>query len=941
MAVTFPRTLRLVARWRRLAIAAGVALSLARSASADANGTWVAYPSACYPAHMNALAAADPAEQLIFLYGGGMNTTSGNETNDTYVLDLSTTPAAFRHIPAAVSPFPPQHSSAALVRDPSRRRLLLIVGQSSDIVLSEMEVWELSLGSPPAWRRLAPVGPAPEPRVGHAALYDPIRDRVVVYGGEPSGSGRLHLGDTWVLDLSPAPAWSRLDPAGAVPPALSGAAVAYDARRDRMMVFGGSDANGASQDLWTLTFTGTPTWSLAAVSGTAPRAGASAAVYDSTADRMYVVSPPASSSSGGPLSLTQLVPAGVSRWESVSSTGADPGARSGASVALFDTGRRLVVVGGPRSDAYALDLTTDVWSDLEPVGAYPGVSGFAAYDSAGARVFLLGGSPLELWVESLGEPAVWQRPVAATPMPTTTSMPVVFDAANGRLLAFDCTRDSAVKVWEMLADPRPRWNRISTSGFAPIGKKGTSFVYDPPRRRVLLYGGAARYTDFPDLQELRLDPVPTWRLITTAGPVARHGAYLGRDAVHDRLALFGGARYIDDVGDERWLTDVWTWDLATDAGWKPITIPGTGLPWPGSGGALVHDAARGRFVFAAGYHPRTRAWASTFDSASTWTELQASVLTSAVPAEPGFYDGSRDRLLYPPSGVALQFGPGEAPLLDCPPDGGWTAGSVRDVCFAVTGRSGANLEYVYELTCSRDWSDFPIRGLVTASDFLPVYVPIGIPVPDTAASGAVRFDLSAVSTSQPDLGASCSFSLDHEPAAIAALGAEAAPDRAIVRWRVGRAGLDVVVERRDEGGAWAAIASRSVAVPGIIAHEDRDVVPGHSYFYRLTVSDPVSGGSYGEQRVAVPLWSLAFAAAQPNPIAGQFAVQCVIADGGEARLDAYDVGGRRVSSATAPAGSPGRVTLRLDGERSLPAGVYFLRLTQGMQNRRKTVVFLR
>ena len=45
------------------------------------------------------------------------------------------------------------------------------------------DVWALSLAGTPAWTQLTPTGTPPSARYGHSAIYDPVRDRMVVFGG--------------------------------------------------------------------------------------------------------------------------------------------------------------------------------------------------------------------------------------------------------------------------------------------------------------------------------------------------------------------------------------------------------------------------------------------------------------------------------------------------------------------------------------------------------------------------------------------------------------------------------------------------------------------------------------------------------------------------------------------------------------------------------------
>jgi hypothetical protein len=62
------------------------------------------------------------------------------------------------------------------------------------------ESWALTL-SPLAWSHLHPTGDDPGPRVEHAAIYDPIRDRMLIYGGSTSGE----VNDTWALTFAETP----------------------------------------------------------------------------------------------------------------------------------------------------------------------------------------------------------------------------------------------------------------------------------------------------------------------------------------------------------------------------------------------------------------------------------------------------------------------------------------------------------------------------------------------------------------------------------------------------------------------------------------------------------------------------------------------------------------------------------------------------------------
>src|SRR5262252_703410 len=128
---------------------------------------------------------------------------------------------------------------------------------------------------------------APPPRFGHSAVYDVIRERMLVFGGNDGFDNMLN--DVWELPLRGAPAWSPLETAGPLPTRRSDHGAVFDPLRDRMLVFGGNADVGFLDDLWALTFSVPPTWTQLTPSGAPPSARAfHSAVYDPVRDRVLV-----------------------------------------------------------------------------------------------------------------------------------------------------------------------------------------------------------------------------------------------------------------------------------------------------------------------------------------------------------------------------------------------------------------------------------------------------------------------------------------------------------------------------------------------------------------------------------------------------------------------------------------------------------------------------
>src|SRR5207247_1710813 len=159
------------------------------------------------------------------------------------------------------------------VYDPVRDRMIMFGGYDGD---RRSDTWVLSFAGSPVWTRLAPSGTPPPPRFAHTAIYDPLRDRVIVFGLDDDD----FQDPVWILSLSGEPAWSQLSTTGTIPPGLFEHSAIYDPVRDRMIVFGGFTTS-AHRETWALALSGSPQWTELSVAGTPPPArDRHSAIYD-------------------------------------------------------------------------------------------------------------------------------------------------------------------------------------------------------------------------------------------------------------------------------------------------------------------------------------------------------------------------------------------------------------------------------------------------------------------------------------------------------------------------------------------------------------------------------------------------------------------------------------------------------------------------------------
>src|SRR5262249_9363020 len=128
------------------------------------------------------------------------------------------------------------------IYDPVRDRLVVFGGYDGAL---KNDVWAFSLSGTPAWTPIVPGGTLPTPRFSHAATYDSDRDELVIFGGY-DGS---FVNDVWALPLSDPTAWRHVEPVGPAPAGRDAMSVYYDAANQRMLLFGGWDGLQYRDDL--------------------------------------------------------------------------------------------------------------------------------------------------------------------------------------------------------------------------------------------------------------------------------------------------------------------------------------------------------------------------------------------------------------------------------------------------------------------------------------------------------------------------------------------------------------------------------------------------------------------------------------------------------------------------------------------------------------------
>ena len=589
-------------------LVADTGLDSAAVAAAPTPATWTRLgpgASEVFDARLGTFAVYDPVGDRMVLFGG----YSTHNLDDTWSLALGGASPAWSRL-ATTGSRPQARVWHGEVYDPVRRRMLVIDGRDPAGGYIN-DVWQLDLAAAtPAWTPVVTQGTAPAARECRGALYDPVRDRVLMFGGFGYPD---HFNDVWALDLAGTPTWHRLTPTGTPPAPRRAMSLTYDPVGDRLIVIGGYDEVQFMNDVWALSLSGTPAWQRLLPSGAVlPARFGHTASYD-PARREIVVFGGYNGAFLGDMYVLSLT--GTPAWSSVSPT-PRPSTRDFHTVAFDPPRARLILIGGNRppggalGDLWALNPATRTWTDMTPPQpAWPRnrLGTFAVHDPAGDRVTLFGGYDAgfldDTWSLSTGgaEPA-WTRLAASGPHPSLRVWHgEVFDPVRRRMLVIgglEPTGGYLIDVWALdLAAPTPAWSPLAVQGTPPAARECRGALYDPVRDRVLLFGGFGYPDHFNDVWALDLAGTPTWSPLSPAGPppAPRRAMSMTYDPEGDRVLVFGG---YDEV---EYMNDLWELDLSPQPRWHELHTIGT-IPPPRYGHSAAYDPVRQQLFVYGGYN---------------------------------------------------------------------------------------------------------------------------------------------------------------------------------------------------------------------------------------------------------------------------------------------------------------------------------------------------
>ena len=426
--------------------------------------------------------------------------------------------------------------------------------------------------------------------------------------------------------------WCQIQSSG--PSARFSPAGCYDSQGDRMIVFGGEDANGLKNDVWVLTLGTTPTWSQLTTSGGPPAPRKEhRIIYDPDSNRVVLFGGEGETFHGSAEVDTIFgdvwcLSLGDSTWTKRTGTGTPACRREGHTAVYDPTGNRMAIFGGEvatssgpgvgyTSSTFFLDFDNWSWGNhscpdegpecyvvngdpCRPLSSWPVTRWYSAaiWDSASARMLMHGGEYIdgpdnETWkLEASG----WTK-LTPTNSPRRTNHRAVHDPIHGRMLMFggEDGSDLSSDAYALGLPSASAWTLLSPSGTAPSARNYFAAAFDLGDDRMIVFGGTGVSGKLGDTWQLSFDstaPATTTSLalsyLDACNKVLRiRWTAPGDDNTSGRASSYSVRKRLGSA-----ITDG-NWDSSTDV---------SGAPVPSTAGALdsitVSGLSGGTWYFA-------------------------------------------------------------------------------------------------------------------------------------------------------------------------------------------------------------------------------------------------------------------------------------------------------------------------------------------------------
>ena len=545
---------------------------------------------------------------------------------------------------------PPGRASHAMVYDSNRDQSIIFGGRAGSDLLADTWAYRGDWYSR-RWEQIETPN-APAARHLPAAAFDPLRDRMVIYGGQNlSEDGRefVNLYDMWEFDGT---TWTQVMAEG---PKIRKPLLSYDEARNQLILLGNDETLATQMYIYDAA---AQTWNEVTPEALPPCVNDSAITYDSDKHLTYVIGGvcvPSDPTKSSP-STEELFAWDGTTWTKVT-TERTLFRSVDAAFAYYGNWQALVMFGGtvaytsnPRADTSMFFRENWVTPPLDVTSPSPRSLFAMSADPVNEAIWLLGGSTegfpaSDFWKFQDG---FWHR-VEAEETPACDSPLSAFDKDRSRLVVV--CGDSSTHEWNGEA-----WQAFTNLSKKPENRRFSHLVYDENLKKTVLYGGYNAVGDYLDqtwtwngtawtevnakrrphlrsLAAMWYDPIlrktvlyggigrkeregrlerfndmwsfdgSTWTELSPATvPPTRYGAQVGVNPITNRTVLFGGLvlETVDNVQRQVYANDTWEWNGST---WRQITTPGaiarenSRMAWDYSGeGFILFGGWAGHFL---------------------------------------------------------------------------------------------------------------------------------------------------------------------------------------------------------------------------------------------------------------------------------------------------------------------------------------------------------
>lgn len=480
--------------------------------------TWVQRtPAVSPPARAEHTMVYDRARKRVVLFSGR---SSNGYLPDTWEWDGS----RWTQRTPVVSP--PARYLHAMAYDETRERVVVFGGYGVGGIRADHWEWD---GVSWVERTLAVKPPA---RAYHSMAWDAVRARVVLFSGAESSGAVLR--DTWEWDGT---SWTRRTPV-TEPPGRGHSELAYDGNTQSVLLFAGyENANGPSMRADTWAWDGA-NWTERAIVARPPSRSYEAMAYDASRQRAVLFG---GYGNNGVAGLGDTWEWDGARWtERIFSSQTPPG--RGQTALAYDAARQRVVLFGGVTQftlggvtlADTWELDGQGWSRRTPVTSPPArANHHLAYDSSRQRVVLVGGSSENdvLFTDTWEWDGVnWTERLPASTPPGNWGRAIAYDGARQRAVLFGGFMSNETWAWDGNA-----WALLAPAT-SPAARGGHAMAYDSMRQRVLMFGGF----EMPNLyaETWEWDGATWSQRLPVTSPLGSFGHAMVYDAARQRVVLF-------------------------------------------------------------------------------------------------------------------------------------------------------------------------------------------------------------------------------------------------------------------------------------------------------------------------------------------------------------------------------------------------------------------